>query len=164
MKQILLSLFLLCLISRKINAQVSFETITKFILKYDSKAKLDDKLIMISFWSVADVETREATKEMQRVFKIYENAKLLNGSKGVYFLNFCTNTDKFDYKLAIQKDSLVNNLSFMITQDDYSSLNNSLKLSESKNKTLLFNSKGDIISGDFKKEEVFKLLLNQITR
>lgn len=155
---------MLCLTPLKINSQISIENVTKTIHKYDSKAKLDDKFIMISFWSVSDLESRGTTKEMQRVFKIYENAKLLNGAKGVYFLNFCINTDKLNHKLAIQKDSLVNNLSFILNQEDYSELNNSLKLSGNRNKTLLFNSKGDIISSDFKKEEVFKLLLNQITR
>lgn len=164
MKKIFILFFLLFtwFISKSQITNVQFENIKQLIREVDAKANIDDKLIIVSFWSPDNNESRALNKEINRVYNIYKNAKLKGGKNGIYFFNYCVSEDVMGYKLALKRDSLNTNASFL--QNENSKVfTNSLAINQ-PSQTILFNSNGDVIEVNTKKEDVFKLILKQITR
>lgn len=157
---LLLGIFFVSLLSGQTD---EYDLATKLIKKIDKSANLENKLILISFWSVNQLESREINKEMQRVSKIYEKAKLKGGLEGVYFLSFCLDTDQANYNIALKKDSISIKSGYLENSTNFNSINSTFQLNGQPN-AFLMDSKGNMISKSFTKKEVFNLLLNQITR
>jgi hypothetical protein len=125
--------------------------------------EFEDKLLLISFWSVKDLNSRDRNKEAQRVFKIYENAKLKGGSKGVYFLNMCMDCNALNYTIAVKRDSLIDKHSIYLKDTELTSVNKTFEL-DSRPVVFLYDKDGNLIKRGLKKEDVFPVLLNLITR
>ncbi|MBL7912681.1 MAG: hypothetical protein JNJ41_16585 [Bacteroidia bacterium] len=149
-------------ISKSQNPNIPFENIKQLIKQADPKANIDDKLIFVSFWTPANNESRELNKEIQRVQNIYQIAKLKGGSKGLYFFNYCVAEDVLNYKLALKRDSLQTRSS-LIQNEETKPLINNLSASQVP-LTILYNSIGEVLDNNTKKEDVFKLISKQITR
>lgn len=149
-------------ISKSQNPNIPFENIKQLIKQADPKANIDDKLIFVSFWTPANNESRELNKEIQRVQNIYQIAKLKGGSKGLYFFNYCVAEDVLNYKLALKRDSLQIRSS-LIQNEETKPLINNLSASQVP-LTILYNSIGEVLDNNTKKEDVFKLISKQITR
>lgn len=164
MKKIYLLFFLLfsCIISQGQNIHEQFENIKQLIKEADPKANIDDKLILVSFWSPNNNESRELNKEINRVSNIYKNAKLKGGKNGVYFFNYCIEENIMNYKLALKRDSLDNKASY-IQNETSKPLVNNFALTQVPY-TILFDSNGNVVQENTKKEDVFKLMSKQITR
>ncbi len=155
-------LFFICLISQSQIINNQFENIKQLIKEADPKANIDDKLILISFWSPDNNESRELNKEINRVANIYKNAKLKGGKNGMYFFNYCLEENVMNFKLALKRDSLDNKSSY-IQNENSKPLVNSFVTAQIPH-TILFDSYGNIVEQDTKKENVFKLMSKQITR
>jgi hypothetical protein len=159
---ILFSLSFTWFISKSQITNTQFESIKQLIKEADPKANIEEKLIMVSFWSPDNKESRELNKEINRVSNIYKSAKLKGGKNGVYFFNYCLDEDLMNYKLAIKRDSLNINASFLQNENSKTIIK-SLEINQ-PSQTILFNSIGDVIEVNTKKEAVFKLMSKQITR
>jgi len=97
---------------------------------------------------------------MVKYQKIYKNAKLKNGEKGLYFFNYCMQTDLVNFKIALKRDSLNPLGSFLKSPEN----NHSTQFVNSEIKNILYNSKGEIVQINTSKDTLFKLMLNQLTR
>lgn len=155
-------LFFSCFILQSQTTSNQFANIKQLIKEADPKANIDDKLILVSFWSPNNNESRELNKEINRVSVIYKNAKLKGGKNGVYFFNYCIEENVMNYKLALKRDSLDNKSSY-IQNETSKTLINSFAITQVPH-TVLFDSNGNIVEEDTKKEDVFKLMSKQITR
>jgi len=164
MKKIYILFFFLFgwFISKSQITNAQFENIKQLIAEADPKANIDEKLIMVSFWSPDNTESRELNKEINRVSNIYKSAKLKGGKNGIYFFNYCVSEDLMTYKLTVKRDSLNTNASFLQNESS-KALINSLAINKAS-QTILFTSTGEVIEANTKKEDVFKLILKQITR
>ncbi len=164
MKKIYILFFLtfFWLFSKSQNPNIPFENIKQLIKQADPKANIDDKLIIVSFWTPANTESRELNKEIQRVQNIYQVAKLKGGSKGLYFFNYCVAEDVLNYKLALKRDSLNAKTSLIQNEGNKEFINN-VSVAQVP-LTILYKSNGEILENGTKKEDVFKLISKQITR
>ncbi|MBL7922189.1 MAG: hypothetical protein JNJ40_17875 [Bacteroidia bacterium] len=160
-----ITLFSLFFISVTLHSQVTslqFENIKQLIKEADPKANIDEKLILISFWSPNNNESRQLNKEVNRVANIYKNAKLRGGKNGMYFFNYCLSDDMMNYKMAVKRDSLNLNAS-LLQNNENKIIINSIDPNHSL-QTILFTSTGEVLETNTKKEDVFALILKQITR
>ena len=140
-----------------------YDLAVSMIKKTDKSTNLDNKMIFLSFWSINDSESRERNKEMQRVSKIYEKAKLKGGAEGVYFYNFCIDEDQLKYNISLKRDSITSTSNYIENATEFSVINSTFQLNMQPN-AFLIDSKGNMISKGFAKKDVFTQLLNQITR
>lgn len=140
-----------------------YDLAISLIKKNDKSANLENKMIFISFWSINDAESRERNKEMERVSKIYEKAKLKGGSAGIYFYNFCIDEDQLKYKISLKRDSINSTSNYIENKAEFNVINSTFELNN-QSEVFLFDSKGNMISKGFAKKDVFTQLLNQITR
>ncbi len=146
--------------SQNVNGDKIFSEIKELIKKNDPNTDIDNKLIFVSYWSPLDTEGREINKEMVKYQKIYKNATLKNGEKGLYFFNYCMQTDLVNFKIALKRDSLNPLGSFLKSPEN----NHSTQFVNSEIKNILYNSKGEIVQINTSKDTLFKLMLNQLTR
>ena len=148
-------------ISSQTNDQFNtFKKITDLIKESDSNKDVDKKLIFVSIWSSQNNDSRELNKEMTKLEKMYKHAKLKNGEKGLYFFNYCTDSDEVTYKIALKRDSLNVLSSYIKTPED--GLSDQFTNSDIKN--ILYNSKGQVVQINSSKDALFKLMLDQLTR
>ncbi|MFN7910659.1 MAG: hypothetical protein ACK5QC_02475 [Bacteroidota bacterium] len=140
-----------------------YDLAVSLIKRVDKSANLENKMILISFWTINDADSRERNKEMERVSKIYEKAKLKGGSAGVYFYNFCIDEDQLKYKISLKRDSINSSSSYIENKEEFNIINSTFELNTQPN-VFIFDSKGNMISKGFAKKDVFTQLLNQITR
>lgn len=159
----LLLLFAISTISNLRGQTSQYDLAVSLIKKIDKSANLENKMILLSFWTINDVESRDRNKEMQRVSKIYEKAKLKGGNDGVYFFNFCLDADQVNYKITLKKDSITSSSNYLENSIDIINLNSTFQLNGKPN-AFLIDYKGNLVSQSFNKKDVFNLLLNQITR
>ncbi|MDP1800931.1 MAG: hypothetical protein Q8L81_06250 [Bacteroidota bacterium] len=149
-------------ISKSQNPNIPFENIKQLIKLADPKVNIDDKLIIVSFWTPANNESRDLNKEIKRVQNIYQVAKLKGGTKGLYFFNYCVAEDVLNYKVALKRDSL-DARSSLIQNENNKELINNVSVAQVP-LTILYNSAGEVLENSIKKEDVFKLISKQITR
>lgn len=164
MKKIYLFFFLFfyCFISQSQITTNQFENIKLLIKEADPKTNIDEKLIMVSFWNPSSLENRNLNKEIKRVETIYKTAKLKGGKNGIYFFNYCISDDVMNYKMAVKRDSLDLNAS-LLQNNENKIIVNSIDPNHSI-QTILFTSTGEVLETNTKKEDVFTLILKQITR
>jgi hypothetical protein len=140
-----------------------YDLAVSLIKRVDKSANLENKMILISFWTINDADSRERNKEIERVSKIYEKAKLKGGSAGVYFYNFCIDEDQLRYTISLKKDSINSSSNYIQNKEEFNIINSTFELKNQPN-VFLFDSKGNVVSKSFAKKDVFTQLLNQITR
>lgn len=77
-------LFLFVAFTNFLNAQSDlFLTVKKAIKENYPEVNLEHKLIAVNVWLVSNQESRDANKQFNNVYKIYEFAKLTGGLKGL---------------------------------------------------------------------------------
>lgn len=145
-------LLLLVLLSFYGKSQVSlYKQIKDAISAENPKINFDEKLIALNVWQASDVESRNANKEFDKVYKIYEFAKLKGGLRGVVVAN--VNLMDQTASILLKKDGIEKLITISI---------NSNELEGKKN--LIFNSNGDKIFENIESTQVFKTFNNLITR
>ena len=148
-KQILL---LFVLLSFYGNSQVTlYKQIKDAISIENPKINFEDKLVAVNLWQASDLESRNANKEFDKVYKTYEFAKLKGGLKGVIVAN--VNVTDQTASILLKKDGIEKLISINI---------NVPELQGKKN--LVFNSNGDKVLENIPSSDVFKSFINLITR
>lgn len=148
----------------QLNAQkVNYVDVTQFIKEQYSTAT-DNKLVLISFWSSQNAQSRALNKELYKAYTVYEKAKLKNGKEGVVFLTVSVDEVEKNYNIALSKDSLTTALNYCdykgVSKESFASKQEVLKTPYA----VLFNSKGAIVAENITIENVRKLFSAQVTR
>ncbi|MFN7910215.1 MAG: hypothetical protein ACK5QC_00225 [Bacteroidota bacterium] len=148
-KQILM---LLVLLSFSGKSQLTlYKQIKDAISIENPKISFDDKLVAINIWQANDIESRNANKEFDKVYKTYEFAKLKGGLKGVVVAN--VNLTDQTASILLKKDGIEKLITISI---------NTNELQGKKN--IVFNSNGDKVLENIPSADVFKSFINLITR
>lgn len=91
-----------------INAQTDlYIKIRQLIHDTQPEIILDNKLIAFNSWSSDDTESREANKSFEKVYKIYEYARLKGGLKGVVVITVNHDPLSSMAAIALKKDGIV---------------------------------------------------------
>ena len=116
----------------------------------------DNKLIAFNSWSSDNTESREANKGFEKVYKIYEYARLKGGLKGVVVIT--VNRDPLSSMAAItlKKDGIVKLVS--VNAADIKDL----PLATGKN--IVFDSDGKEVYRDLEPSKIFTSFNQLITR
>lgn len=145
-------LFLLLLVSFLGKAQVNlFKQIKEAIALENPKINFDEKLLALNVWQASDSESREANKEFERMYKIYEFAKLKGGLKGVVVAQL--NISDETASIILNKDGIVKLIPIKMDIGELKS-----------RKNVVFNSNGDLVYENLQSQTIFKSFLNLITR
>jgi hypothetical protein len=121
-----------------------------------------DKLVIVSVWSVEDIESRELNKEAYRVYKIYERAKLKNGEKGTVFISVLLNSDEQIRNLAINKDRI--DPAVVFSETGLKNLLSSQWNITNAQSNIVFDKSGEIKFQNVPKDQLFPSLRSLITR
>jgi hypothetical protein len=125
-----------------------------------SDINLENKILFINVWKSDNLESRENNKEFTRVSKIYEQAKLKNGLKGVCYINISLD-DPTMWRISLKKDSIDTKYSFENSSGKYNSLT---ELFDNKTGNIVIGSNGEVLGNNIKKEDCFILFRSLITR
>lgn len=137
----------------KANAQLSLFVKIKNQLKIDHpEISLENKLIAVNVWTSADKNSRDANKQFNKAFNIYEFAKLKGGVKGI----ICVTINKLNETATIilMKDSAnklvqINNINL----NDISTITNSV-----------FDAQGNEVYKNLATDKIFESINKLITR
>jgi len=154
MKKLLL-LFLICLFSQAQSQTDFYQQLKEALRLHSPGISLDDKLIAVNFWSTGDELSRQCNKEFDRVYTIYEKAKLKGGLKGLVCV-------------AVNRENLQPEAVIIFGKDGINRLI-SLKASElpfvpEGLKNMILNSSGEVVYTDLKANEIFSSCNKLITR
>jgi phosphoglycerate-specific signal transduction histidine kinase len=117
--------------------------------------KTTDKLIAINFWSVNDLNSREANKEFNKTAKIYEYAKLKGGLKGLHVLAICIDNASSESLIVFDKDG--NSKLLQISNADFTK--DVLKVGNQ-----VYDSKGSLIYENLETSKIVSSINHLITR
>jgi hypothetical protein len=147
-----LSLFGLCF-----SAQTElYQKIKKVIIETHPEIITDNRLIALNVWNVSDLDSREANKNFDKAYKVYEYAKLKGGVKGM--IAVAVNTDNLSNvaTIAFTKDSVTKLIS--LKAED-------LNASEIQGiKNIVFDSSGEIVYKDLPPKKISEMINQLITR
>jgi hypothetical protein len=121
---------------------------------------LENKILFINVWKSDNAVSRENNKEFTRVSRIYEQAKLKNGLKGVTYLNISLD-DPMLWRISLKKDSIETKYSLENSTGKYASL---LQIFNNQPGNIVIGSDGDVLGTNIKKEDCFILFRSLITR
>jgi hypothetical protein len=147
-----LSLFGLCF-----SAQTGlYQKIKKIITETHPEITMDNRLIALNVWSVSDFDSREANKNFDKAYKVYEYAKLKGGLKGMI-------------AVAVNMDNLSNVATITFTKDSITKLislkSEDLNTSETQGiKNIVFDSSGEIVYKDLPPKKISEMMNQLITR
>lgn len=137
----------------KVNAQTDLYLKIKSQLKNEHpEINLENKLIAVSFWSPDNSESREANKDFNKAYKMYEFAKLKGGFKGIVCL--AVNKTGENASIILNKDGVNKVITLNgIDAKNYSTVTN-----------VVFDSQGTEVFKNISHEQIFESIHNLITR
>lgn len=148
-KQLLLLFVLLSFFGR---SQVTlYKQIKDAISIENPKINFEDKLIAVNLWQANDLESRNANKEFDKVYKTYEFAKLKGGLKGVIVANI--NITDQTASILLKKDGIEKLITIKVDTTEFRG-----------KKNIVFNSNGDNVLENLASTDVFKSFINLVTR
>lgn len=121
----------------------------------------ENKILFINVWKSSDFDSRQNTKEFNKIAKIYEYGKLSHGTKGVCFINISIDNNLTDWSIAIKKDSVQTKHNLENTSGSYSEI---LNYFEYKPGSILISSNGQLLKRNLTKENCFDTFKSYITR
>jgi hypothetical protein len=160
MKTLKALLFFTCLTTSLV-AQINGNDLRAKVLTTVSDVDLENKILFINVWKSSDFESRQNSKEFNRVAKIYREAKLKNGLKGVCFINISLDENASVWNISLQKDSINCDYNFENISGKYSPI---IQMLDNKTGSIVVNSAGQVLAKDLKKDDCFVLFRSQITR
>ena len=141
-----------------------FTKVTAHLIKNFPETNINEKLILVSFWSSENFESRSGNLDLMEIWNIYKAAHLKNGRKGVVFYAVSADTDKVKWDIACKKDGMARVINFCDGKGMSSELISDLNV-KSLPHNILFDSNGKVIAVNLKTQEVIKTVFNQqITR
>ncbi|MBL7921604.1 MAG: hypothetical protein JNJ40_14915 [Bacteroidia bacterium] len=144
--------FLFVALSVILNAQSDlFSKVKKSLKETHPEVNFDNHLIAVNVWSANDAASREANKQFNKVYGIYEFAKLKGGLKGL----IC---------VAINKDG--ESASIILTKDGATKVIqlNSIELTGVANGNVVYDDNGVEVYKNIANDKVFESINKLITR
>ncbi len=159
MKKIILNLiFGLFLISFVTKAQnPSYMQLVSIIQSKLPSLDVTNKIVVINVWSVANLASRDANKEFDKAYKLWEYAKLKNGTKGVVIISCNVDADATTADITATKDGIVNLIK--LNKTDYSFLNN-----VTAGTNLVFDNTATKVYENLSADKIFNSFVNLLTR
>jgi hypothetical protein len=158
MKSIYITLLVLSAFLGK--AQTELYSKLKAFVHDNTKEKTAQRLIAINVWSAEDKDSRDKNIQFEEVFKVYSNAKLKGGNKGIIVLNICVDKDQVMSDIALKKDGISKMISVPF---DYNSVAQALKDKDS-GYNAVFDDNGNLVYENLDKNSVFSSIQKLITR
>lgn len=81
-----------------------YKQLVQLIQENNPQVKTDNKLIAVNFWSIKDLNSREANKAFNKAVNVYEVARLKGGLKGLIAIAVCTDGDEAESVIVLNKD------------------------------------------------------------
>lgn len=143
---------------------IDYVSIKKIIAETYPEIDFTNKLLALSVWNSSDVISRTNNKEFLRTYKVYKDARLLGGLKGVVFISINSDNNEMNFNIAEKKDSLIH--SYIIK--DFKAYLPESKLTrmkfDKKIQNLVFDTNGKLIYQNLETSLIFKSFNNLITR
>ncbi|MDO9000039.1 MAG: hypothetical protein Q7W45_09765 [Bacteroidota bacterium] len=144
-------IFLFSIFAMFLNAQSDvYLKVKKAIQENYPEISLENKLIAINNWSSNNQESREANKEFNRIYKIYEFAKLKGGLKGLVCVSI--NNEGDAASIILNKDGASKLLQL-----------NKIEIS-TPNSNVVFDDKGNEVYKNISSDKIFESINKLITR
>jgi hypothetical protein len=123
-----------------------------------------NKLLVINHWNSNDPASRENHKELNRICKIYEGAKLKGGLKGIVFVSISSDTEEIPYSICLKKDGI--NTRFLMCDFKAFSLNSTLSKLGFTNevKNVIFDSNGILLNKNIETDQIYSMFNSLLTR
>lgn len=122
----------------------------------------NNKLLAISVWNSASIDTREMNKELLRTYNTYQGARLSGGLKGMIFISISSDNESLTFNITAKKDTE----NYEYTLCDLKEFEENSLLSDlgigSKTKNIVFNSNGNQILKNIETSEIF-ITFNKLT-
>ena len=135
-----------------LNAQSdAFLKLKNSIKESHPEINLENKLIAVNVWSANDQESREANKQFNRVYSIYEFAKLKGGLKGLVCIT--VNKDGDATSIILNKDGATKLIQV-----------NAVEISSNTNSNFVFDDKGNEVYKNISSDKIFESINKLITR
>lgn len=149
----------------KVNGQNNnYASIQKEITSTFPEINFSNKLLVLSIWNSNDLNSREMNKEIQRVYTIYQGAKLKDGLKGVVFVSISSDNNELQYSICRNKD--LNTYNYSIC--DFKGYDKNSKLFnmslDNNIKNIVYNSKGILVYQNLETDKIFKSFNSLLTR
>jgi hypothetical protein len=149
---------------KSLNEDESFGKITAHLQANFPNVDFSQKLILVSFWSSENAQSRMENRELFAVWDIYKAALLKNGKKGVVFYAISTDQNKLNWEIACKKDRLEGIVSYYGGEGMETDIVKSVDVKNIPH-NILYDSNGKVIATDMKThDEIFNTFLQQITR
>lgn len=153
MKKFTLIIFLTFAGSSLFSQDDLFLKIKKQLIEQHPEVVIENKLVIVSFWSVASATSREANIQMDKAVSTYKNAKLKGGNKGVVGVLICLDENKTSGTVALGKDKINNLVSL-----------EAIVTSEIAGNNYVYDSKGVSVSQNLKPEAINNFIHQLVTR
>lgn len=128
-----------------------FLKVKKAIKENYPEINLENKLIAVNVWSASDQGSREANKQFNRVYYIYEFAKLKGGLKGLFCVTI--NKEGDATTIILNKDGATKLLSL-----------NKVDISLPSNSNFVFDDQGKEVYKNISSDKIFESINKLITR
>ncbi len=135
-----------------LNAQSDlFSKVKKAIQEEHPEISIESRLIAINVWSANDQASRDANKQFNNVYKIYEFAKLKGGLKGL--VSVAINKDGESASIILNKDGATKLIQL-----------NNVDLAGLSNGNTVFDDKGVEVYKNISSDKIFESINKLITR
>lgn len=135
-----------------LNAQSDlFLKVKKAIQENHPEISLQNRLIGVNIWSANNAESREANKQFNSVYKIYEFAKLQGGRKGLICVTI--NKEGDAASIILNKDGATKLIQL-----------NNFDVSAITNSNFVFDEQGTEVYKNISSEKIFESINKLITR
>ncbi len=149
----LIPIVLFMAFSTLLNAQSNlFLKVKQAIKEKHPEISVDNKLIAVNIWSANNQESREANKQFNNNYKIYEFAKLKGGLKGIICV--AINTEGESSSIILNKDG-----ASKLIQLNGIDVSNSNAMSN-----VVFDDQGNEIYKNLPPDKIFESINKLITR
>lgn len=136
-----------------LNAQSDlFSKVKKGLREIHPELNLENHLIAVNVWSANDAASREANKQFNKVYGIYEFAKLKGGLKGLICVTI--NKDGESASIILNKDGATKLI--QLSNIDVASLNS--------NTNSVFDENGVEVYKNISSDKIFESINQLITR
>lgn len=138
-----------------LNAQTGLHAKIKLLLlRQYPELSADNKLIAINVWQNDDAESRETAKAFEKVYSVYQSARLKGGLKGIIVIGISRDNLSPDAVITLRKDGVTTTLA--------------MKAEDAKEtegiKNIVFDVYGNEVYKDLPSGAVFSSVQKLITR
>jgi len=157
-KRLYISIFVLGVLLSK--AQTNLYGKLNSFLNSQTKEVVSNRLIALSVWSASNQSSRSINAEYDKVYKVYEYARLKGGNKGIIVLNINLDSDAVISDITLEKDGIKK--SIKISKENLEIIN--LLRDKGPVYNVVFDENGNIVYENLTEGTVFSSIQKLITR